>query len=197
MNHRSRLIESCNILLLGEFTQPTTAKKTKRSLSFQSQPKGETKRVQFCEASAVGVSIDIHLIPTLSEMTTEEKESCWLTRLDREKIEQQVRLDVIRSTLQHHQSSSVPTGQHDSRGLEWMTFDGVCQRNFNRQKGINAVLEEQQRQRSTCQDDDHEINQSLIAHAYQKAVENCQGKAWKTAIHDNMIASQIYDSENF
>ena len=200
MNYRSLLVGPPNTPLLDDLTaQATISTATvKRSWSpLASQKKVTTKRrvVHFCEDSSVDISIAVHLIPSLSDMTAEEKESCWLTRRDHEKIEQQIRLDIIRSKLQHHHQETDLIENHDSRGLEWMTFDGVRQRNSNRRNGIIAVLEEQERQRSTYYPEDT-INQSLIAYSYQKAVEHCQGKARQTAIHDSMIASKIYNVES-
>lgn len=151
--------------------------------------KGErrAKRVHFriLPEGAEEFSEGIHLIPALVDLTIEEKESVWLTRRDLQQMDDALRLDLMRSSLRHHETE---LGENPLRGLEWKTFDGIHQRNSHRKQGLQAVLEEQARQRSS--NDLKDIDPLRIATSYHQAIGFCQERAREVAIQDEQIASQ-------
>lgn len=184
MAPRSDLVRTQSVL--DEPSSPMMSSRTaSRPLKFL---KGEKKKkqVHFLTPGAEEISVDIHWVPALADLTLEEKESTWLTRQDLQQMDETLRLDLMRSSLRHHQTE---LGENPLRGLEWKTFDGVRERNNNRKKGLRAVMDEQNRQRYS--DDRKVLDSSIIARTYHQAVESCQLRAREVAVQDEQIASQI------
>ncbi len=183
---RSSLIRLPDVL--GESASLAPRNKNARARRPMKIRKGETIKVHFRECTD-GIFKVIHLVPALVDLTEQEKESLWLTRRDLEIMDEQLRVDIIRSSLQHHHTE---LGENPTRGLEWKIFDGIRQRNINRKKCITAVLQEQQRRRSHHRAHPNEVvDMNLITKSYQEVAAYCQDRARKVAIQDFQVASRI------
>jgi hypothetical protein len=139
------------------------------------------KAVRFADHFGLALE-EIHLVMALSDITKEENESVWLTRHDRQVMEEALRLDVIRSSFRHHQTD---LDESPLRGLEWKTFEGIQQRNEKRKKGLDCVLKEQNRQGAKG------VIQTAISEAYRQAASLCVATARIIAVEDARIASRI------
>ena len=71
------------------------------------------------------------------------------------------------------------TGEHCTRGLEYRTNAGSQKRQFNKWSGMNAVLDEQHRQRV-----DGILDDEAIADVYKAAAHKCQQEALGRGLAD-------------
>ena len=149
--------------------------------------RGEKKRVHFLQSNGADeIRRQVHEVPALADLSEDEKRDLWLTRQDLQHMDELLRLDLMRSSLQHHRTE---LGDNPLRGLEWKTFDGVHQRNNNRKKGLDPVLEEQRRLKDSHYPRD--LQWAQIARLYHEATSFCLDRARSVAIQDEQIASQI------
>lgn len=69
--------------------------------------------------------------------------------------------------------------EHCTRGLEYRTPEGSQKRQNNKWNAVEAVLDEQHRQREECIDDDE-----AISDAYKKVAFQCQQEALERGLAD-------------
>jgi hypothetical protein len=81
--------------------------------------------------------------------------------------------------------------QHCFRGLEYRTREGELERRRNKWNALNAVLDEQDRQRSLgiC-------NDKLLRQIYQTESKMCQQQAIQLGKTDEFVAKEVYCENN-
>ena len=118
-----------------------------------------TKKVQFYHS--VYIRETLHL----NNYSEEERHATWYTRNDAIKIRAEMKhtLDLLKLGEFNGDSE-----QHCRRGLEYRIGKGASVRQYNKMKGLLAVLEEQENQNFEQRRDD-----KAIAVAYALATKHC------------------------
>lgn len=145
----------------------------------------KTKKLRFADNYGLDLKL-IHSVPAMSEMSQTEKDQTWLSRREFELMNDAVRVDIMKASFSHHKSD---VGEFPLRGLEWKTFEGIRQRNTNRQNSVKAVLNEQSRQGT-----EQPLNQEVMASAYRRTCAHCVQQALQVAAEDERIAKCIHQN---
>jgi hypothetical protein len=133
----------------------------------------QRRRVHFNET--VRVRSALHL----NEMTDDEIAKSWLSRKEMQEIKRSITLDL----------KSLRTGKplegSTSRGLEYRTFVGAAKRKANKEKALDAVLDEQEAQTNRMISDPENIREVYLN--FSKA---CQIEAHELARSDEIEVLQ-------
>ena len=116
-------------------------------------------------------SIEVHPIPHIDDLSEDEVNDVWYEREDYERMKQAL-VPVIRRIMKGERVAE--TNQETARGLEFRTREGAMKRQHNKLDSINAVLDEQDRQKTMGIDDDEKLREiylSRSAHCLQEARE--------------------------
>jgi hypothetical protein len=134
------------------------------------------KKVHFHDS--VYIRETLHLL----NYSDDERQTTWYTRKDdtRMRAETKKTLDLLRSGDYKGDSE-----QHCSRGLECRVGKAATMRQFNKMKGLLAVLEEQENQNYEQKRRDHRA----IAVAYALVTKHCVTEASKMGELDEIEAS--------
>lgn len=130
--------------------------------------------------------LDIKQIPGISDLSQEEREACYLTNYDMQRMEESVRSDVIFAAMKYSDPDT-----RTSRGLEWKTFEGTVKRFNHYKKGLSAVLDEQRRQRDSLNEassSSFALDADRIAACYHQAIGFCQVMAYTMGANDEAAA---------
>ena len=135
-------------------------------------------------------TVSVRLIKHIDDMSNKQVFDAWYGNKDFKKIKK-VLLQMVRLLMMTHgDNTMIDKEEHCSRGLEYRTREGAAARRVNKWNALDAVLEEQIRQRVLGI-----RNEKLLCQIY--VAENCHSRlnALKLGIEDEKAAMAIYYSE--
>ena len=113
----------------------------------------------------------IHPIPHVDDLPEEEVNAVWYEREDYDRMKQAL-VPVIRRLMKGEKVAE--NNNETARGLEFRTREGAIRRQHNKLDSINAVLDEQDRQKTMRINDDEKLREiylSRSAHCLEEARE--------------------------
>jgi hypothetical protein len=130
-------------------------------------------------------NVSVRPITHMNEMSMDHIRAIWYEKKDF--VEMKKQMAVTLRIMSHGGQPNIDTEEHCSRGLENRTKEGALVRRENKCNALNAVLDEQDRQREL-----RIQNDALICQIY--ALENhlSQLRALRFGIRDEEVARGIY-----
>jgi hypothetical protein len=164
----------------------TTTKNIKSSL--KSKPSGtQRRRVLFKE------TVSVRPITHIDDMSDERIQAVWYDKKDFEDIKKgivgTVRLMMSCQEGDGESSCVIDNEEHCSRGLEYRTREGASARRENKWNALNAVLDEQDRQKELGIQ-----NEKLLCQIYVTENRRSRLHALQLGIQDETAAKAIYSS---
>jgi hypothetical protein len=145
--------------------------------------RGENRRVHFKRM------VSVRPILHVDDMSEERIHAMWLTKREMEEIRKSlsetVRLISLHDTKTDNES-------HFYRGLEIRTREGERQRRNNKSDALNAVLDEQDRQRSLGIH-----NEKLLSQIYTTECRVARSHAYRLGVTDELLAKAIHDEDSY
>ena len=161
----------------------TTAKtnKTSRKTHKSRSTKTQKRSVRFNETVSVRTCLHIN------DYTDDEFDQCWYQadECDAIKVENMQTVALVASGVK------IDSDDNDLclRGLEGRTVKGNRRRRENRQRAWDAVLDEQDRQADT-------VDEELMGNVMESVVLHCRNEAYAAALQDEIEALTIYTNDD-
>jgi hypothetical protein len=135
-------------------------------------------------------SVSVRPIEHIDDMSVEQVFNVWYGNYDFKEIKQGLLQTVRMLMMNHDDNAMIDNDEYCSRGLESRTREGAAARRANKWNALNAVLDEQSRQR-----DLGIRNEKLLCQIY--VAENCQSRlnALTLGIKDEKGAMAIHSDQ--
>jgi hypothetical protein len=130
-------------------------------------------------------NVSVRPITHMNEMPLDYTRAVWYEKKDFIEIKQRIALTL--RIMSHGGQPNIDTEEHCSRGLEYRTKDGASVRRENKFNALNAVLDEQDRQREL-----RIHNDALLCQIYVLENRFSRLTALRLGIRDEEVARGIY-----
>jgi hypothetical protein len=129
-------------------------------------------------------TVSVRPIPHIDDISEKIIHDVWFSKRDFEEMKKSFS-QTLRAMSQYE--SDLDNEEHCFRGLEYRTREGELERRRNKWNALNAVLDEQDRQKSLGIGND-----KLLCQIYKTESNMCQQQALLLGKKDEMVAKAVY-----